>query len=41
MALNHWSDTEFKDFVKFYKYYTDETFSFLVNDTTLPLNNAL
>ena len=27
---------EFKDLTKFYKDYTRETFSFLVNDTTLP-----
>ena len=32
IALNHSSDTEFKDFMKLYKHYTKEPFSFLVND---------
>ena len=41
IALNHSSDTEFKDFMKFYKDFTKEPFSFLVNDTTLPLDNSL
>ena len=30
VALNHSSDTEYKDFIKFYKEYTKELFSFLV-----------
>ena len=41
IASNQSSDTEFKDFVKLYKDYTKETFSFLVKDTSLPLNNLL
>ena len=41
IASNHSSDNEFKDFMKLYKNYTKETFSFLVNDTTLPLDNSL
>ena len=32
---NHLSDIDFKDFMKLYKDYTKETYSFLVNDTTL------
>ena len=36
IALNHSSDIEFKDFMKIYKKYTTEPYSFLVNDTTLP-----
>ena len=36
MSSNHLSDFEFKDFMKFYKDYTKESFSFLVNDPTLP-----
>ena len=28
------SDTDFTDFVKLYKDYTKESYSFLVNDTT-------
>ena len=34
IVSNHWSYTELQDFMKFYKYYTKELFSFLVNDTT-------
>ena len=41
IALNHSSDAEFKDFMKLYKDYTKELFSFLVNDTTLSLDNLL
>ena len=41
IASNHSSDTEFKDFVKPYKDYTKEPFSFLVKDKSLPLNNLL
>ena len=36
MSSNHLSDFEFKDFMKFYKDYTKESFSFLVNDAALP-----
>ena len=38
---NHLSDVEFKDFKKLYKNYTKESFSFLVNNTTLPSDNPL
>ena len=34
-------NTEFKDFIKLYKDYTKEPFSFLVDDTTLSSNNPL
>ena len=40
-ALNHSSDIDFKDFVRIYKNYTDEPYSFLVNDTTLASDNPL
>ena len=40
-ALNHSSDIDFKDFMKIYKKYTKEPYSFLVNDTTLPSDNPL
>ena len=40
-ASNHSSDTEFKNFMKVYKDYTKEIFSFLVSDTTLPSDNPL
>ena len=41
IAINHSSDIDFKDFVKIYKKCTDDPYSFLVNDTTLPSNNPL
>ena len=41
IALNHLSDTDFKDFIKIYKKYTDKPYSFLVNDTTLASDNPL
>ena len=41
IALNHSSDIDFKDFVKIYKKCTVEPYSFLVNDTTLPLDKFL
>ena len=40
-TLNHSSDIDFKDFIKIYKKYTVEPYSFLVNDTTLPSDNPL
>ena len=41
LALNHSSDTNFKDFTKIYNKCTNEPYSFLVNDTTLASDNAL
>ena len=41
IVLNHSSDTDFKDFIKIFKKCTAEPYSFLVNDTTLPLDNPL
>ena len=41
MASNHLLDIDFKDFMKLYKDYTKEPFSFLVNDTTLSSDNPL
>ena len=35
IASNHLSDIDFKNFVKRYKDYTEEPFSFFVNDATL------
>ena len=37
ISLNHSSDIDFKAFIKIYKKYTVEPYSFLVNDITLPL----
>ena len=36
IVLNHSSDIDFKYFMRIYKKYTKEPYSFLVNDTTLP-----
>ena len=41
IALNHSSDIDFKDFMKIFKKYTAETYSILVNDTTLPSDDPL
>ena len=41
IATNHSSDFHFKDFLKLYKDYTKEPYSFLVNDATLSLDNPL
>ena len=41
IALNHLPDTEFEDFAKLYSEYTKQSFSFLVNGTTLPSENLL
>ena len=41
IASNHLSDIHFKDLMKFYKDYTKEPYTFLVNDTTLPSGNPL
>ena len=41
IALNHLSDIDSKDFMKIYRKYTAEPYSFLVNHTTLPSDNPL
>ena len=41
ITSNHSFDIEFKDFMKLYKDYTKEPFSFFMNDTILPLDNPL
>ena len=41
ITLNHSSDSDFKDFMKIYKKCTAKTYSFSVNDTTLPSDNPL
>ena len=41
IALNHSSDIDFKDFMKIYKKFTKEPYSFLVNNTTLPSDDTL
>ena len=39
--MNQSSDVDFKDFIKIYKKYTEEPYSFLVNDTTWSSDNPL
>ena len=41
IVLNHLPDTDVKDFIKIHKKCTAEPYSFLVNDTTLPLDNPV
>ena len=41
IASNHLTDIDFKDFMKLYKDYTKEPYSFLVNDKTLSSDNLL
>ena len=41
ITSNHSPDICFKDFMKLYKYYIKEPYSFLVNDTTLSSDNPL
>ena len=41
IALNHSSDIDFKDFIKIYKKYTAEPYSFLVNDNALSSDDPL
>ena len=41
IVLNHSLVIVFKDFIKIFKKYTAKPLSFLVNDTTLPLDNPL
>ena len=41
IAPNHLSDIDFKDFKKLYEDYTEEPYSFLMNNTTLSSDNQL
>ena len=40
-ALNHSSDIDFEKFMKIYQKCTAESYSFLVNDATLPSDDPL
>ena len=40
-AINHSSDISIKDFIDTYKEFTGKPYSFLVNDTTLALDDLL
>ena len=41
IATNHSADTDYKGFMKIYKKFTSEPYSFLTVDTTLPANSSL
>ena len=41
IATNHSADINYKDFIKIYRRYTREPYSFLKNDTTLPASDPL
>ena len=41
MASNHSFDIDFKNFMKLYKGYTKESYSFLLSATTLSSDNSL
>ena len=41
IASHQSSDADFKYFMKSFRNYTTEPYSFLVNDTTLPSNDSL
>ena len=41
MVSNHLTDTDFKDFMKLYKDYSKEPFSFLMKMTTFSSDNPL
>ena len=41
IALNLSSDIDFKDFIKIYKRYTTDPYSFLLNDLILASDNPL
>ena len=41
IGSNHLSDIDFKNFMKIYKDYTKEPYSFLVNNTSLSSDNTL
>ena len=41
IAIDHSADIDYKDFLKIYRNCTNEPYSFLAIDTTLPPNNLL
>ena len=41
IAFNHSADTDYNNFVKIYREYTKEPYSFLTIDTTLPASDPL
>ena len=41
IAINHSADIDYKDFLKIYKNCTNEPYSFLTIDTSLPADNPI
>ena len=41
IAIDHSADIDYKDFLKIYRNCTNEPYSFLTIDTTLPANNPM
>ena len=41
IAINHSADIDYKDFMKIYREYTKEPYSFMTIDTTLPASDPL
>ena len=41
IAINHSADIDYKDFMKIYREYTKDSYSFLIIDTTLPASDPL
>ena len=41
IAINHFADIDYNDFMKIYRECTNEPFNFLTVDTTLPASNPL
>ena len=41
IAIDHSADTDYKDFLKIYRNCTNEPYSFLTIDTTLPVGNPI
>ena len=41
IAINHYADIDYKDFVKIYRECTKKPFSFLTTDTILPARDPL
>ena len=41
IATNHSADIDYKDFLKIYRKYTRESYSFLTIDATLPASDSL
>ena len=41
IAINHFADIDYKDFMKTYKEYTKESYSFMIINTALPASDPL